>query len=66
MSWNLKKEVKNVAVRRIDIVRTTPIYQLRQSSVINMGGSEGAILSGFSFEDIQIYDDITSLITFNV
>jgi hypothetical protein len=52
MSWNLKTEVTNVAVRRIDIVRTTPIYQLRQSSVINMGGSEGATLSGFSFEDI--------------
>jgi len=55
-----------VAVRRIDIVRTTPIFQTRQSSVINLGGSEGVTLTGFIFEDIQIYDDVTSLIAFNV
>jgi len=61
-SWNLKFEVINVAVRRIDIVRTVPITQLRQSSVINLGGCEGLTLTGFTFEDIQIYDDVTSLI----
>ena len=51
-TWNLKTEVSNVAVRRIDIVRTVPILQLRQNSVINFGGSEGAVLTGFTFEDI--------------
>jgi hypothetical protein len=68
LSWGLPSthSVKNVVVRRIDVVRTTPYVELGIRSVFNMAINEGCPFSNFLFEDIQIYDDVTTIFGINV
>lgn len=51
-------------MRRIDVIRTHPYIELGVRSVFSMAFNEGAEFSDFLFEDIQIYDDVTTIIGF--
>ena len=56
ITWNLEswseESLKNVLVRRVDVIRTVPATQIRGRSIINVGGVEGATFSDYIFEDI--------------